>query len=173
MSHIDLTLLTTEERQAEILRCEKMNKHFIRMMYFISSNSGFFSYNTNVNYYYISETLKRSTKDYLLFGSYQGLAWSLKPIYGWVSDSIYPFTYRYKPYIFLFCLLHILACLYVILNDATFEAFTYCYFVMNISVAFIDAMAQGITAINTKISSKIEKLREAERRKTGIILGEE
>ena len=114
VSHIDLNKLSSEERQAEIKRCQKMNQHYQRLMYFISANSGYFNFNTSVNYYYISETLGRSTKDYSIFMAFQGLAWSIKPLYGWISDSVYPFTYRFKPYIFLFCLLHLLVCFFVV-----------------------------------------------------------
>lgn len=128
------------------------------MMYFISSNSGYFTYSQNVNYFFISEVLGRGSADYALFLSYQGLAWSIKPLYGWISDSIYPFKYRIKPYILLLCVIHLLACTYVVVNEPSFTVFCYTWLVLNICVAFIDAMAEGITAINTKLSAKIAKL---------------
>lgn len=43
------------------------------------------------------------------------------------------------------------------------------WLILNICVAFIDAMAEGITAINTKLGAKIAKLQEAERRATGAV----
>jgi MFS family permease len=145
----------------------------MRMMYFISSNSGYFQYSQNVNYYYISET-KGLPPSYLSeFQSFQGLAWSIKPIYGWISDSFYPFKYRIKPYIFMMCMLNALCCISIFLNAPEFDRFKYTWLVLNVSVAFIDAMAEGITAINTKLGAKIAKLQEAERRATGAIEGHE
>jgi hypothetical protein len=128
------------------------------MMYFISSNSGYFAFGTNINYYYISEILKRPPSDYALFLSYAGLAWSIKPIYGWISDSIYPLKYRFKPYIFLCCLVHILTSIFVMVVRPEFDLFCYCFLLTNVCVAFIDTMAEGITAINTKLQAKIVKL---------------
>jgi hypothetical protein len=55
------------------------------------------------------------------------------------------------------------------LTKPEFKTFCYCYLVINICVAFIDTMAEGITAINTKLQAKIVKLQEAERRETGTI----
>lgn len=128
------------------------------MMYFISSNSGYNAFGANINYYYVSETLQKGTADYANFGSYQGFAWSIKPIYGWISDSFYPFKYRFKPYICLCCIVHILACLYVVLVKPNLTMFTVVNCTTAVCVAFIDTMAEGITAINTKLQAKIVKL---------------
>ena len=59
ISHIDLNLLSSEERKAEIDRCEDKLKHYSRMMYFISSNSGWFMFADRVNFNYISNDLKK------------------------------------------------------------------------------------------------------------------
>ena len=107
LSHLDLDLLTSEERLAEIKRCQGIQTQYMRMMYFISSNSGYFSYTDSISYFYISETLKRPSQDMASFNYYSGLPWSIKPVYGWISDSIYPFKYRFKPYIIFLCLMHI------------------------------------------------------------------
>lgn len=40
---------------------------------------------------------------------------------------------------------------------------------MNVCIGFTDAMAEGITAITTKLSAKIAKLQEAERRAHGAV----
>jgi hypothetical protein len=158
LSHMDLNKLTSEERQAEIKRCKHMNMHYRRMMYFISSNSGYFQYSANVNYFFISEHLKLPSADNTRLNVKQGIAWSIKPLYGWICDSFYPFKYRIKPYIFLACCLNILICVTIFLVEPSFELFLIQWLVMNIGVAFIDAMAEGITAINTKIDTKIAKL---------------
>lgn len=65
--------------------------------------------------------------------------------------------------------IHIFICFLIFTSAPGFNLFCMQWLVINISVAFIDAMAEGITAINTKISSKITKLQEAERRATGAI----
>ena len=51
--------------------------------------------------------------------------------------------------------------------------FTWANVVLNVCVAFIDALAEGISAINTKMTVKINTLKAAERRETGNVLGEE
>jgi hypothetical protein len=128
------------------------------MMYLISSNSGYFTFSQNVNYYFVSETLRLPSSDFQKVLAYQGLAWSIKPIYGWISDSIYPFKYRIKPYIFLSCVLHGLVCATIFLHQPKFDYFLILWLIMNICIAFVDAMAEGITAINTKLGAKIAKL---------------
>lgn len=42
--------------------------------------------------------------------------------------------------------------------------------ILNVCVAFIDALAEGISAVNTKMTVKIQKLKETERRETGNVL---
>jgi hypothetical protein len=69
------------------------------------------------------------------------------------------------------CCLNALACLSIFFNAPQFDRFKYTWLILNICVAFIDAMAEGITAINTKLGAKIAKLQEAERRATGAIDG--
>ena len=169
LANIDLKQFTPKELEEEIIRTEKMYKNYHTLMYMISANSGAFNFNNFINYYYISETLGRSTADWSILMALQGLAWSSKPIYGWISDSFYPFKYRFKPYIFLFSLLHILVCLFVIITEPKFEIFCFTHFLINMSVAFIDTMAEGITAINTKLGIKIGKLKDTKRRMTGTV----
>lgn len=145
-----------------------MYAHFKRMMYFISINSGFYAFCGNINYYYISELLQRPPGDFSLFNSIGGIAWSIKPIFGWMSDSYYPFRYRFKIYIILCCIFHILTCVFVIFNKPDFTIFCIASFIININVSFIDTLASGFTAINTKLLAKITKLQETRKRKTGI-----
>lgn len=174
LSNIDLTKLTSEERQAEINRCKEIYKHYSRMMYLISSNSGWFQYSDRVNFDFIANKLKLGPDDKSSFDAKMGFCWSIKPLYGWISDSFYPFRYRIKSYILFWCSLHCATCLWVF-NTAEpgFPTILWSNVSLNMCVAFIDALAEGISAVNTKMTKKILALKEVEKRETGNVLEDE
>ena len=159
--------LTSEERQAEIDRCKGIYKQYSRMMYLISSNSGWFMFSDRVNFEYISNKLRLGPDVKTLFDAYTGYCWSVKPMYGWITDSFYPFRFRIKSYVMFFAALHCATCIFIALHEPNYNTFLYANIILNICTAFIDALAEGISAINTKMTVKIAKLKEAERRETG------
>ena len=180
LSSFNLNTLSSEERLQEIQRCKGILKHYSRMMYLISSNSGWFNYSDRINFNFIANTLKLGPGAKTHFDADMGVCWSIKPLYGWSSDSIYPFTYRVKPYVVLMSALNAAACAFICfgnyfvgLDVPTFDMIWYANFMLNISVAFIDALAEGISAINTKLEQKIKTLKEVEKRETGNVLADE
>jgi hypothetical protein len=181
LSSFNLEMLTSEERQEEIARCEKIHKHYSRMMYLISSNSGWNSFSDRNNFTFLAKTLRVDPAIYTDFQADIGSCWSAKPLYGWLSDSFYPFTYRIKPYVVFMSILNSVTCLYVLLGGAilygdpqpTYRMFWWANMIINVTIAFIDALAEGISAINTKLQEKIKILKEAEKRQTGNVLEEE
>ena len=51
--------------------------------------------------------MKRQTSDLTIFLAFVKIAWTIKPVYGWITDSIYPFKYRFKPYVSVMALFFI------------------------------------------------------------------
>ena len=169
VSHMNLDMYSVEQCEQEIQRCTVMNLHYRRLMYLIAINSGMHYYSQNINYYLISDLMKRQSSDWTIFTAFTGLAWTIKPVYGWITDSIYPFKYRFKPYVSLMSCLYLLVAVYVALHTFSFQeetdAFNFNIFkvtvlLLNIFVAFIDSLAQGLTVVTTKIDLKISKLRQ-------------
>ena len=135
------------------------------MMYFCSLNSGWSSYCGGINFNFLANTLKLPADQTTYFDAKMSLFWAIKPIYGWLTDSFYPFTYRVKPYIIAMSLMNALSCFFVCFGkflldvpETTYDIFWYSNCFKNTAVAFIDAMAEGITAINTKLHAKINTL---------------
>jgi hypothetical protein len=63
-------------------------------MYMISSNSGWFNFNAKAALYYIKNEYKQQPNVFSYFQANTGLPWIIKPVYGWISDSFFPFKYR-------------------------------------------------------------------------------
>lgn len=120
VSHMNLDMYSVEQCEEEIRRCTVMNVHYRRLMYLIAINSGMHYYSQNINYYLISDLMKRQASDWTAFTAFTGLAWTIKPIYGWITDSIYPFTYRFKPYVTLMSIIYLLIAVYVAIHTFSF-----------------------------------------------------
>ena len=101
VSTLNLDVYTVKQCEDEIKRCKTMNEHFRRLTYMIAINSGMHAYVSNINFYLVSDLMKKEARDFAALGAFAGLAWTIKPIYGWISDSIYPFKLRFKPYVTL------------------------------------------------------------------------
>lgn len=120
LSDASLEQYTDEQCRAEQERCEDMNKHFRRLMYVIAVNSGWHNYTENFNFFLIKNEMKRSPQDFTEFNAFTGFAWSLKPLYGWISDSFYPFKHKFKPYVAIMSTFYILLSIYVAIHTFDF-----------------------------------------------------
>lgn len=60
----------------------------------VSSNSGWFMMARFISIHYIRSDLGKDAVDFTKFDSFTSLPWIMKPIWGWISDSFYPFRYR-------------------------------------------------------------------------------
>jgi hypothetical protein len=142
----------------------------------IALNSAFFSFPGNVIFFFISGPLKKQSADMARFSAITSFPWSIKPVYGWISDSIYPFRYRLKPYVTLMQSIYIATALYIAAFTMNyqgptvffnFNTYKWAMFLMNLCVAFIDSMAWGLTVITTKTDMKIELLKKRRATMTG------
>jgi hypothetical protein len=174
----DIYDYTVEECDAEVERCLQMNKHYRRLMYLLAVNSGWHNFTDNFNLQLISNKMKKSSAEYTGFMATTNFAWSLKPLYGWTSDSFYPFKRKFKPYVTLMQSVYITIALYIALHTLNFQVetpafnlaiFKLLFFAMNVCVGFQDALAQGLSVVTTKLDNKIIKLKE----RKGAITGDD
>ena len=173
---MNLDVFTMKECEDEIERCKVMNIHYRRLTNLIAINSGMNNYSSNINFYLVSDLMKKQATEWTNFNAFTGIAWTIKPLYGWLSDSFYPFKYRFKPYVTLMQLLYLLTTGFVAFSTINFEgetdAFNFRIFriamlLSSITIAFIDSLAQGLTVVTTKIDLKIQKLRKRRATLTG------
>lgn len=64
------------------------------MNYMMAFYSGilFLTYYSNLSH--VKEELNKSNFEYTQFYNKTASSWTFKPIFGWISDSFYPFRYR-------------------------------------------------------------------------------
>jgi hypothetical protein len=64
------------------------------MMYFVSLYTATTYFFKLPNLHYIKGKLRKTAFDYTKFDSISRIPWIAKPLFGWISDSIYPFGFR-------------------------------------------------------------------------------
>lgn len=64
------------------------------MNYAMAIYSGMFLMIIYPNLYHVRSELQRSAAEYTRFDSFTKSPWTIKPVFGWISDSIYPFRIR-------------------------------------------------------------------------------
>lgn len=64
------------------------------MNYMMAFYSGmlFITYYSNFNH--VMNDLNKSNSEYSKFYNLTATSWTFKPVFGWISDSFYPFRYR-------------------------------------------------------------------------------
>ena len=60
-------------------------------MYLISVNSGLWAFRQYPDFSYVKNTLKKDGEEFTKFDILTNLPWAIKPIYGAICDSFYPF----------------------------------------------------------------------------------
>ena len=65
------------------------------MMYACGINSGWAYFAETVNLVYLDNDLKINISQYTLYSYYTSLGYDLKPFFGIISDTFFPFRYRY------------------------------------------------------------------------------
>lgn len=64
------------------------------MNYAMAIYSGMFLMIIYPNLYHVKTELGKKAADYTRFDSLTKIPWTIKPIFGWISDSFFPFKYR-------------------------------------------------------------------------------
>ena len=89
-----LSRLNEMDLEQEIQELKKEVKMYLMLMMMVAINSAWFSYNTNVTIYYDKNDLLLTGAENAKILSLMIIPWSLKPIWGCLSDSFFIFGYR-------------------------------------------------------------------------------
>lgn len=149
---------SNEQIQEEIRSYKQIKRNFELMSYAIAFYSGFLIFTYYSNLYHVKQNLKKSNIEYTQFFNLTASSWIFKPLYGWISDSFHPFGYRFKSYIVLMTCIHGTFCVICQMNSENFSTFFLSVFVIYFTVAFVDTMGAGMTAIVTTMQNKIHSL---------------
>lgn len=128
------------------------------MNYMMAFYSGLLLLTFYSNLNHIMVDLKKSNVEYTRFYNLTATSWTFKPLFGWISDSFYPFRYRFKSYIILMACIHATFCIVCQLNPNSYSNFFICVFMIYFAVAFVDTMGEGMTAVITKMENRIAEL---------------
>ena len=154
---------SSEERQAEIKRLNNKVARYRILMFMVSMNSGWFFYTNNFQIFYCRDVLDMSAPNLSAFQSNTGLPWLLKPLWGFFSDSFRFFGFRFKANIMMGTTISMLTAAWMALDShPTVLSFTISNLILSWSVAYIDTMAEGMSAVITKIYERIKVLEELE-----------
>ena len=159
----DMSKWSSEERQAEIRRLNSQVARFKILMFMVSMNSGWFFYTNNFQLFYCKSVLDMTAPQFSAFQSNTGLPWLIKPLWGFFSDSFWVFGYRLKSHIMMATVVSMLTSAWLVISprpQAT--SFTISNLILSWSVAYVDTMAEGMSAVITKIYERIKILEELE-----------
>ena len=160
----DIATWSQERRHDEIDRLKNMNKRYRALMLMVSLNSGWALYIQNINTFYLRSVLKINGAVVNDFNSNTALPWLAKPIWGFCSDSFFIFRYRFKSHIIIMTSLTIAACMiFVVHPNPNFYLYTIVNLLLNFATAYIDTMAEGMSAVITKNFERIQALEALDR----------
>lgn len=157
----------TEPLSQEIDRCKKSieyhfnnKRNYKRMNIILGIFTGSILLTTYPNFYHLMNVLKVEPSGFTMFTNISQMNWALKPLFGYISDSFHPFFYRTKIYLFLASGMMFLSCALVSAFQHNLFLFTTLYSLINCFVGFVDAQAEGLTAVITKMDSRLAELLE-------------
>lgn len=112
---------------------------------------------------YLKDKLKLSAGSYTSFMSLIQTPWVLKPLYGFISDTFYPFKSKIKFYIVVMCTVHILISLLFFFNPPdNSNMFGLFVGLIYFCTGFIDALGEGMTSTVTKMEIRLCDLKSEE-----------
>lgn len=114
------------------------------------------------NNYYLKNVLKASPARYTNFQSYTQAAWILKPLFGFLSDTFYPFKSKIRFYLIFICSMHFLISAIFFFFKPGYESFTLFVFLIYFCTGFADALGEGMTAVITKMEIRLGDLKTKE-----------
>lgn len=95
---------------------------------------------------------------YVLAQVFITIPWFFKPVFGYLSDKIFPFKYRIKGYCWIILTINFVTmiCLYFIRDGTLFQ---YVIISLLFSVVFLDTIAQGMTTITISMQKRLYNMR--------------
>ena len=156
----ELANMNESERLEEIKRIQELVKRYQMLMLLIAVNSGWMFYTTNMVTYYCKVDLGLSAADNSKVASILWLPWSFKPIWGFMSDSFNFFGYRFKSHCMIMSLITCsVASVLIFIPRPSIQILTITLAFHSLCCSYIDALAEGISAMVTKYNERIEALR--------------
>ena len=131
--------------------------------------SGVLLFVTLPNLFYVKDELKGTPSEYAFFNNVVSATWLFKPVLGYFSDSFHPFHYRIKSYLLIMSSIMILCCYLVSVVPDTIRIFTVLVALIYFSVGFVDTQAEGLTAVITKMESRMLDLKKLAGREEEVL----
>ena len=156
----ELANMSNSEREAEIGRLQELIKRYQMLMLLVAINSGWMFYTINMVTYYCKIDLGLSAAENSLVASILFLPWSFKPIWGFMSDSFNFFGYRFKGHFMIMSLVTCtIASSLMVFPKPSIEVLVMTLTLHSLACSYIDALAEGISAMVTKYNERIVALR--------------
>jgi len=152
---------TTLKKKKAVPRIKKLKKrmrYYIIMMYVIGFYSGFLMTFIYVNTHYLQRVLEVNSGDAAKFNSYMGISWTIKPIYGYISECFFPFKYRLKSYIIFGCAMITTMSISLFIYVPGYTWYSVQFFFIYMGYGVIDTLGEGLTALILKTDKEIQML---------------
>ena len=104
---------------------------------------------------YLRNELNVGPNEYSIITGGIGFPWNLKPVYGIISDTFFPMKFRMKFYVPLMCSMIILCSLILAISPRSVGLYRSMMFLISLGFAFIDTMAEGASAVITKLNGRV------------------
>ena len=133
------------------------------LMFLIAANVGWWNYTMNMTVFSAKNVLELPPTRLAKLASLTALPWSMKPIWGFLVDSFSLFGYKFKSHSVIMGVLNSPAASAFIFNPKpSMEVFTSVLFLLTVTATYLDSMAQGLTAVITKLDEKLIALKDPE-----------
>jgi hypothetical protein len=127
----------------------------------VSMNSGYYAFRHLFALNYIRKTLNQSVAVYSGYRSATDLPWIFKPVWGAIIDAVQPARYRFKAHITFAAFMHLTIAVILAINGGpTYDQMFWFMCGMSACVAYIDSLANGLTAMITQNRERIKLMKE-------------
>ena len=154
-----ISTMTKLEIQAELEELKTKISQYRALMLMVSLNSGWSMYRANVETFYLMDVLKVNGTVFNEFDANTDIPWMVKPLWGFLSDSFFIFGYRLKSHIIAMSVLTIFSSVLLIFDpNPGYGMFTFVNMINSTATAYIDTMAEGMSAVITKSFARVKAL---------------
>jgi hypothetical protein len=108
ITNSDTTLDATAD--AKTASVQRQIDEYVSMIYIVSIASGMLQLLQLPTFYYLMDELKVDPNQYANYRFTVVLPWTIKPVFGFICDSVHPFKYRVKSWLLIFFTVNALVC---------------------------------------------------------------
>ena len=137
---LELIHLTVEELETKI-------KRYVMVVYTVSLFTGLIQFAYYPNFYYFKDGLGTPPGEYLRATSLATYPWAMKPLFGYLQDTLYLGGYRSKGWFVISCLFGIFVSTLYYLQKPSINGFILLDTLLNTAVVISDVMAQGLSVV--------------------------